>query len=127
MSDFPHPDKIILTGLTFYGYHGTRVQEKELGQRFLVNLELEADLRQAAQTDDLHDTINYAAVWRAIRPIMEGDSRNLMERLAQDIVDALIIQFPVQAVRIRIVKPSPPIQGAITGTSAIEFYRTRTN
>ena len=48
-------DRILLTGMTFYGYHGVRTPEKELGQRFVVDLEMELDLSAAGLSDDLND------------------------------------------------------------------------
>ena len=50
--------KITLTGLTFYGYHGASKAEKELGQRFVIDLEIESDLEEAANSDNLEKTIN---------------------------------------------------------------------
>ena len=53
-------DRILLNGMTFYGYHGVRPEEKELGQRFVVDVEMELDLRAAGTSDDLTDTVDYS-------------------------------------------------------------------
>ena len=119
------PDKIILSGMTFYGYHGTNPAEKERGQRFVVDVELEADLRRSGETDDLNDTINYADAYRAVREVVEGESRNLLERVASEVAARLLADFPAQAVLIRITKPQPPIKGATGGAAAVEVYRRR--
>ena len=57
-------DRIRLEGMVFYGMHGVDPAEKSLGQRFVVDVELERDLRKPGRTDDLHDTVNYAHVYR---------------------------------------------------------------
>ena len=53
-------DIISLVGITLYGYHGARPEERTLGQRFVVDVDLEADLRNAGATDDLDATVSYS-------------------------------------------------------------------
>ena len=126
MDTFRHrQDKVLLTGVTFYGYHGSNAAERERGQRFVVDVEMETDLSLPGATDNLANTINYSAVCKAIGAIMEGDSRNLIERVSQELAEKLLHDFPASAVRIRITKPHPPIQGATVGTAAVEIYRQR--
>src|ERR671930_143619 len=58
-------DWITLEGMVFYGLHGVDPAEKSLGQRFIVDVALQRDLRKPGRTDNLYDTINYAQVYRA--------------------------------------------------------------
>ena len=61
------PDKILLEGMEFYAYHGVNEIEKTQGQRFIVDVELSANLARAAETDSLTDTINYSDVFRLVK------------------------------------------------------------
>lgn len=54
----------MLKGLVFHGYHGVLEEERRLGQKFVVDIEASADLSRAGATDDLQDTVNYAAVYQ---------------------------------------------------------------
>ena len=71
-------DKIILSGMVFYGYHGVSSEERTLGQRFVVDMEMEADLRPAGVRDDLTDAINYAEAHQLVKEIVEGTPKNLL-------------------------------------------------
>ena len=71
-------DRIRLEGMIFYGMHGVDPAEKALGQRFVVDLEVERDLRKG-RSDDVNDTLNYAMLYRIARSVLEGPSKNLIE------------------------------------------------
>ena len=88
-------DLILLEGMRFFAFHGNNPEERVLGQPFLVDLEVEADLSVAGRSDSLDDTINYAGLYRAVKGVMEGPARNLLEALAQDIADAVLGGFAV--------------------------------
>lgn len=116
-------DKIILSGMVFYGYHGVTEDEQRLGQRFVVDLELETDLRAAGQRDDITQAVNYAAVYEAARDVLEGESRRLIEAVAEEVAARVLREHPVRAVRVRVAKPSPPIPGGVLSGAAVEVYR----
>ena len=119
-------DRIILTGMQFYGFHGVNPEERRLGQPFVVDLTAELDLRAAGASDDLADTVSYAHLYRAVKAVMEGEPRQLLETAAGAIADAILRQHPaVAAVRVRVGKPRPPIRGAVIAAAAVEIYRTR--
>lgn len=65
-------DSIILNGMTFYAYHGVLPEEKTLGQRYSVRVELFLDLSKPGQTDDLADTVDYADIYEIIKGVMGG-------------------------------------------------------
>ena len=98
-------DRILLNGLTFFGRHGCHPAERELGQKFLVDIELECDVSEAGQSDALADTIDYVSIYEAAREIMEGDSAQLLESLAQRIADYALEDERVQSAWVRIRKP----------------------
>ena len=124
-SPFSQPDRIILEGMRFYGFHGVNPEERALGQEYLVDLTVEMDLGRAGQSDRLEDTISYARIYRAVRDVMEGEPRNLLEAAAQSIVDRVLSDFPVDAVSVRVKKPHPPIRGSIIESATVEIFRRR--
>lgn len=120
------PDTISLTGITLYGYHGARPEERALGQRFVVDVDLEADLRHAAATDDLDATVNYSEAYRLVAAIVAGEPVNLLETLGERIARTMFERFPqVQRSRVRIAKPGVAIAGSILREAAVTIDRTR--
>ena len=124
-SPFSQPDRIILEGMRFYGFHGVNPEERALGQEYLVDLTVEMDLGRAGQSDRLEDTISYARIYRAVKDVMEGEPRNLLEAAAQSIADRVLSDFPVDAVSVRVKKPHPPIRGSIIESATVEIFRRR--
>ncbi len=118
-------DRIILQGMRFYGYHGVNPEEKALGQTYVVDLEVEIDLALPGKSDNLADTVSYTALYRTAKSVLEGESRNLLEALAQDIADRLLENFPVTGVGLMVRKPSPPIKGSAIEHAAVNIYRRR--
>ena len=118
-------DKIQLAGMTFYGYHGARLAERELGQRFIVDLELEMDLSPAGRTDSLSDTVSYSSVYSLVREVMEEGSHSLLESLAETIAGLILDRFEVDAVHVTVKKPHVPIQGSVMTHAAVEITRRR--
>ena len=119
-------DRIILTGLQFYGFHGVNPEERSLGQQFVVDLEAELDLRVPSETDRLENTVSYTHLYRAVKAVMEGEPRNLLEAAAGTIASRVLDQHPqIDAVRVRVQKPRPPIKGSVIEASAVEIYRSR--
>ena len=116
-------DRIFLKGMVFYGYHGATPQEKELGQPFVVDLELEVDLKAPGASDDLRDTVDYSRVYRAVKETVEGPSRNLLESLAEEVAQELLRTFSLDGVRVRVTKPHVPIKGAVLEGAGVEIHR----
>lgn len=126
VSPDPVMDAIELIGMSFYGYHGVRAEERTLGQRFVVDVRLELDLAPAGRSDDLERTVNYAQVWQAVREVVEGRPFNLIESVGEQLAANLLGRFEVvEAVRVRVAKPTAPIKGAQVGDVTVELTRTR--
>ena len=119
------PDRIILEGMEFYGFHGANPEERALGQSYVVDLEVELDLRRPGGSDRLEDTVSYSHLYRTVKLVMEGESKNLLEATAQTIADRVLTEFPVKGVRVRVKKPRPPIRGSVIDNAAVEIYRCR--
>ena len=123
--EFPKTDRIVLECMRFYGFHGVNPEERVLGQEYLVDLAVEMDLTQAGASDRLEDTISYAHIYRAVRDVMEGEPRNLLEAAAQSVADRILSDFPVDSVSIRVKKPHPPIRGSVIENATVEIFRRR--
>jgi len=117
-------DKILITGIGFYGYHGVREEEQTLGQRFEVDVECVLDLRPAGQSDEFTLTVDYADVVKRVTAIGQTRRFRLLEALAEAIATDLLGTYPLQEVRVRVVKSSPPIPD-LRGAVAVEIHRSR--
>lgn len=116
-------DRIILNGIQFYGFHGCNDFEKQLGQKFLVDVVVEASLMNAGKSDDLTDTISYSHLFRTVKSVMEGPSRNLLETVVAEIADRIMNEFKVDSVKIRLLKLAPPIRMGVMDSAGVEIYR----
>jgi len=119
-------DRIRLNEMVFYGYHGVLPEERALGQRFVVDIEVEVDLRHAGETDSLEETVNYSELFAAARDVVTGPPCNLIEAVAERIAGRILGEQPlVQTVVIRVRKPEVPIPGSILGSSEVRIERRR--
>lgn len=124
-SSSEHTDKIFLKGLAFYGHHGVSPHEKALGQRFIVDVTLECDARPAGLSDDLADAVDYVPAYEIVKAVMEGESRDLIESVAEDIARQILGKLNVSAVSVAIKKPEVAIKGSILSYAGLEIYRRR--
>lgn len=117
-------DKIILSGIEFYAYGGVSAAEHAIGQRYRVNVELQADLSVAARTDSLADTISYAEVCSLVVETARERPFNLLEAVAGRIASRLLERFPIEHVSVQFQKLLPPIDGVVA-YAAVELTRSR--
>ncbi len=115
-------DKIILEGMEFFAYHGVQPEERTLGQRFILDVELLLDLRPAGISDDLDRTVNYGRVFETVQSIVCGRSYRLIEALAEAVAKELLEQFPADQVKVRVKKPQAPVPGRFAWL-AVEITR----
>jgi dihydroneopterin aldolase len=119
-------DRILLADMVFHGHHGTLPAEHELGQPFVVSVELRLDLRPAGTSDDLAKTVDYGEVHRMARDIVEGPPVQLVETLAERIAAAVLKNHPpVEAVKVRVAKPHVRLGDTVLAGSAVEILRHR--
>ncbi|CCX38500.1 dihydroneopterin aldolase [Clostridium sp. CAG:1013] len=103
-------DTIHIKGLRLFAYHGVGAEEKRDGQTFVLDITLKADLSRARRSDDLEDTVNYAAVCQTVREAFTAQSFDLIERAAQQAVDAVLDGYPqVEEITLVLKKPEAPI------------------
>ena len=119
-------DKILLEGMIFHGRHGTLPAERELGQPFVVDIELRLDLQPAGLSDDLTQTVDYSEVHRQAKKIVEGTPVSLTETLAERIAGTVLEDYPtVEAVRVKVAKPNVRLDDTVLTGSAVEILRRR--
>ncbi len=119
-------DRILLEGMVFHGRHGTLSAERELGQPFVVDIELRLDLRPAGLSDDLTRTVDYGEVHRRVKEIAEGPPAGLTETVAERIAAAVLEEHPtVEAVRVKVAKPNVRLDDTVLAGSAVEILRLR--
>ncbi len=104
-------DKIVIKGLRIFAYHGVNPEEKEKGQPFVLDITLYKDLSLPGATDDLNDTVNYSRVAKTATRVMLAQKDDLIERAASRVAEAVLAEFPVREVTVRLKKPRAPIAG----------------
>jgi len=115
-------DVIHLQGMEFYAYHGAMPEEQVLGQKFIIDIDLFSDLRQAGISDQVEDTIHYGEVYQVIKECVQGDRHQLLEHLAEDIAQRVLNKFTCTSVRLEVHKPQAPIPGIFRDVS-VEIWR----
>jgi len=117
-------DRIALTGIRAVGFHGVYEHERREGQEFVADVELELSLARAAATDDVADTVHYGDLAERVAGVLTGEPVDLLETLAQRIVD-VAFAFPlVDAVTVTVHKPQAPIAVAF-GDVSVTIHRRR--
>lgn len=120
-----HMDTISIHALELFAHHGVLPLEQELGQHFLLDLQLGLCLREAGKSDRLEDTVNYAAVIETVTQVFTGERFALLERAAQAVCDALLERYPIiETVRICLQKPDAPVPARFACVS-VELLRER--
>jgi dihydroneopterin aldolase len=115
-------DRILIHGIQFHGYHGVHEEERKLGQRFLVDVEILLDLTEAGRRDDLAASVDYERVHALVMEIGTREQFRLLEALAERVASAVLEQFHVQRVTVRATKASPPLPGVV-GSVSVEIAR----
>ena len=111
-------DRITLDGIDVYAHHGVHPAERELGQRFVIDVALYGDFSEAAAADSLRHALDYVDVHRRVCEVTATTSFQLLEALAEAIVTDLLSRFPVERVVVTVHKPNPPIPNFLGHVSA---------
>ena len=116
--------KIYLDEMHFYAYHGVMEQERLVGGEYSVSLTVEADLTEAVRTDDVADTINYAALYEVVKSEMAVPLK-LLEHVAGRIGQRAMETFErITTLTIKVTKLNPPM-GADSKGASVELKMTR--
>ena len=113
-------DRIVVERIAVFAHHGVLPAEQTTGQRFYVSLDCELDLREAGRSDDLSRSVNYAELAARAAAIAGSERFFLIEALAEAIArDALDAFSRIEAITVRIDKPSAPIPALLDGVAVI--------
>lgn len=116
-------DILRLTNMTFHAYHGVWDEEREIGQRFEVDLELKIDMSSAAKSDKLRDTVDLSAVFETIEHVILKEKFQLLETMAERVAQQILHNYKkVEEVLVRVRKPHAPIRGIQDGIE-VEIVR----
>ena len=116
-------DKIYIRDLEFIGYHGVFEEEKKLGQKFYVSLELITNLRDAGLNDDILKTTHYGEVAKTVEKVFFSKKYDLIETLAEDIAREILLNFNlISKLKLEIKKPWAPV-GIPLDNVAVEINR----
>ena len=110
---------IELEGMDFHALHGCYELEQQTGSHFEVSLRLTTELGMVAEDDDVTKAVNYLTVYEVVREQMQC-TQHTIERVAQNIIDALHERFPqIHETECRVTKIAPPLGGKVARVSVI--------
>jgi len=124
VADSRDTDRIRLVGMAFFGHHGVDPEERRLGKKFFLDLELALDLREAGRRDDITATVDYAQVYAAVCEVQQSRQFLLLEGLAEAVAGCILERFPVARVLVRVRKPEVPLGGVVDHVE-VEIVRDR--
>ena len=102
-------DLICLKGLRVRGFHGVLPAERRDGQDFVIDVSLTVDVRAAAASDDLADTVDYGALATDLAAVVAGEPVDLLETLATRLAEVCLSRDGVYEVEVTVHKPQAPI------------------
>lgn len=111
------PDILRLKNLTFHAYHGVYPEERKLGQKYEVDVEITGDFSSGAPVD-------YTLVYDRVKATITGDPCEYVETLADRIAADLVREFDLPAVLVRVRKPAPPFPAHFDGVE-VEVIRKK--
>ncbi len=109
--------------MRFFARHGLYPEERELGQRFEVDLEVRGDFSSAALDDDQEQLVDYTRLYEAVRQVVMGQQFKLVEALAEQIARAIGRSFAPIDLTVRVRKPDPPLDAHFDGIE-VEIQRS---
>ena len=118
-------DRILVERIAVFAYHGLLAEEARIGQRFYISLDCALDLSAAGRSDDVAQTVSYADLTAIVVRIATERRFALIEALAEAIASEILDGFSlVDAVEVRVDKPSAPVPAVIDQVSiAITRHR----
>jgi dihydroneopterin aldolase len=120
MDDSAHPDTIFLHDLRVETIVGIWDWERKIRQTVSIDLEMGADIRRAAETDSIDDTLNYKDVAKRVRQFVADSEFQLVETMAEKVAEVVLAEFELPWIDVRINKP-----GAIRGARDVGVHIRR--
>lgn len=118
-------DRIVVQGLEVWARHGVLPHEREIGQRFVVDVTVELDLAAAGASDALTDTVDYGELAQQVHDVVAGRPRQLLESVGAQVLDVLLRDGRVQAAEVVVHKPAAPLRVPASEVR-VEMRRERT-
>ena len=108
---------IQIEGMEFYAYHGHYKEERIVGNRFLIDINLKTKTEKAELSDKIDDALNYQTVYKIIKAEMQKKS-HLLENIGKRIMDAIYDEFEnIDEIILKVSKMHPPMGGQIESVS----------
>lgn len=108
---------ISIEGMEFHAFHGCFEEEQIIGNTFIVDLHLDTDTEDSEQSDQLHETVDYAQVFEIVKEQMAIKSK-LLEHVARRIMDAVLERYPeIDFLEVKVSKLNPPVGGKVHSVS----------
>lgn len=116
---------IKLQNIRTFSFHGCLMEESKIGSDYSVDLEIKTDMRKSAVSDELHDTVDYVHLNKAVVEEMAIRSK-LLEHVAHRIIKRIFDEIPaVSRVIVSVSKLNPPIGGDVEAVTVVmEEYRS---
>lgn len=104
--------KIRINNMSFHTYNGVFPEEKRMGQRLEIDVELTYPIEEQVKNDDLTETVSYADVYDTIERFVLNHNYNLIESLANNVLQTLLADYPmITEITLKVRKYSVPIAG----------------
>ena len=117
-------DRVTVTGISAFGYHGVLAEEKRDGQPFSADVVMHVPVHRAGATDDLAAAVDYSVVAAAVHTVLAGPSLDLVESVAERIAAVVLSDDRVLAVDVTVHKPDAPV-GVPFADVTVQVHRTR--
>ena len=118
-------DKIKVQSLRLYAYHGVTLEQKVVGQDFILEIKAYLPLDLPCVSDNVDDTVSYAKIIKTARRVFLAEKYDLLEKAAQTVADAILSEFPkIEKVKVEVKKPFAPIKADFDYVS-VEITRSR--
>ena len=119
-------DRIRLSRIGVFAFHGVHDEEQRLGQRFFISLDLMLDLAAAGRADDIEQSVDYGRVVEEVQQVACTTTFRTIEALAEALASHCLATFPrLDKITVTVDKPSAPV-AAMIDTVSVEITRART-
>ena len=111
--------QIQIENMEFYSFHGHFKEEQIVGNKFLVDLTIETDMRTPSESDNLKDAVDYQRIYQIIK-LQMGKKSHLLEHIAGRIIEATYAEMTgIQKITVKVSKMNPPMGGKIGSVSIV--------
>jgi dihydroneopterin aldolase len=107
--------RLSIVNAEYYAYHGVKSEEKKLGGKYEVDLDLFYDAKNAIISDDVKDSVNYEEALFCVSEVINGsESYNLVETICSEILNMLMDKFSnLLKATVRVRKYAVPMRRVI--------------